>query len=608
MSENDSHDRERRHLLKAVAATATIGGFAGCSGDGDTETTQTTADDGEPTQGTTDDGGTTTDRSTELGERVPTITMMYPTSLPEWQDIIPLVKNHVESALDVKVEAKPVDVSKFISDTFDDARTYHYAGWKYNSVPSDFFLNDTAKDFVVGVAGAAGTRNLAQYADCEYSTMVEEMDNTPDLDERASILHDALVHYSEDRVEIPFVSADMFVTIRSDQLNVEGLGEMGAVPFNTDFLMQTTPKSGNRWVYGTTERYAQGKNYLQISFESLLPPWNYLVHSPLVGYNSDRELVTYLAEDYTVDGTSYTFDIHDEAYFHNGDPITAEDAKFTFELLNEFDVPAVVKTFDYESITAVDEKTLEVELGSVDPAFLGQLAGFWGILHKPTWEPMESLEDFAPDTVIGSGPFELEAFTRDQSMTLSPSPEPHPVGAPEHNLVLFQFDDVQARVRAFQQNEVQVSGVVTGATIDRIQNQMPESQVQVSIGEGIGAWKLLPSYARAPVHFTEFQDAVGMAIDRREINQVVAGGRSTEIGYSCPFYLTNHPQVPPEDELYTYTDDVSGDTEGARQVLADNGWGWGDNGNLRYPADKDTSPLWPQGEAPSPEDFPCLEE
>ena len=39
------------------------------------------------------------------------------------------------------------------------------------------------------------------------------------------------------------------------------------------------------------------------------------------------------------------------------------------------------------------------------------------------------------------------------------------------------------------------------------------------------------------------------------------------------------------------------------------GWGWDDDGNLRYPADKDLTPQWPQGESPMdyPEEWPCVE-
>jgi peptide/nickel transport system substrate-binding protein len=41
-----------------------------------------------------------------------------------------------------------------------------------------------------------------------------------------------------------------------------------------------------------------------------------------------------LAESYTVseDGTVYTFAIRQDAFFHNGDPVTADDVVFSFEL------------------------------------------------------------------------------------------------------------------------------------------------------------------------------------------------------------------------------------------------------------------------------------
>ena len=40
----------------------------------------------------------------------------------------------------------------------------------------------------------------------------------------------------------------------------------------------------------------------------------------------------------------------------------------------------------------------------------------------------------------------------------------------------------------------------------------------------------------------------------------------------------------------------------------DAGWGWDGDGELHYPPDADLEPLWPEGEEPSVDDFPCLEE
>jgi peptide/nickel transport system substrate-binding protein len=51
-----------------------------------------------------------------------------------------------------------------------------------------------------------------------------------------------------------------------------------------------------------------------------------------------------------------------------------------------------------------------------------------------------------------------------------------------------------------------------------------------------------------------------------------------------------------------------GNPDAAQQALIDAGWGWDDQGRLHYPADKDTSPRWPEGETPDPAEFPCVSE
>jgi peptide/nickel transport system substrate-binding protein len=109
------------------------------------------------------------------------------------------------------------------------------------------------------------------------------------------------------------------------------------------------------------------------------------------------------------------------------------------------------------------------------------------------------------------------------------------------------------------------------------------------------------------VKFNAWQDAVGKAINRNEINQAVYAGNGNMVATSAP-YVDNHPFYPEPSRIHTFTENMDGDPEAARAALEDAGWGWDDNGNLRYPEGADTSPLWPEGEVPSADEFPCLNE
>ena len=61
---------------------------------------------------------------------------------------------------------------------------------------------------------------------------------------------------------------------------------------------------------------------------------------------------------------------------------------------------------------AKDERTLVVELGAPTPYFLNVLA-FYPMFPTPRWVVEEHPDDwFLPETIVGNGPFRLEALGR----------------------------------------------------------------------------------------------------------------------------------------------------------------------------------------------------
>ncbi|RLM62370.1 ABC transporter substrate-binding protein, partial [Halorubrum sp. Atlit-26R] len=113
-----------------------------------------------------------------------------------------------------------------------------------------------------------------------------------------------------------------------------------------------------------------------------------------------------LAEDYSMsdDGLTYTFQLRDDAVFHNGDPVTAEDFVYSYRRLagsensrNQDDIIGQTMTIDHEkeasraapedettlddyvpgslAVEAVDETTFEFTLRSPFQYTLFQIAG-----------------------------------------------------------------------------------------------------------------------------------------------------------------------------------------------------------------------------------------
>ncbi|SMB87385.1 peptide/nickel transport system substrate-binding protein [Peptoniphilus asaccharolyticus DSM 20463] len=63
----------------------------------------------------------------------------------------------------------------------------------------------------------------------------------------------------------------------------------------------------------------------------------HITHSTLLRRTADLEIIGDFAKEYKIsdDGLIWTFDLHDDFKFSNGEPVTAADVKFSYEMLKE---------------------------------------------------------------------------------------------------------------------------------------------------------------------------------------------------------------------------------------------------------------------------------
>ena len=167
----------------------------------------------------------------------------------------------------------------------------------------------------------------------------------------------------------------------------------------------------------------------------------------LTQMDADGAAVPAIAESWDIsdDGTVYTFHLRDDAFWSNGEPVTAADFEFAWKLSMTANVEynymfdssvGAVKNADailYEDadpdtlgVKAVDDKTLEVEL-EVPVSF------FPSLMYFPTFYPInqafyESLGDgeygTSPDTFLCNGAFLLDDYIPGAAnMTVVKNPE-----------------------------------------------------------------------------------------------------------------------------------------------------------------------------------------
>jgi peptide/nickel transport system substrate-binding protein len=148
------------------------------------------------------------------------------------------------------------------------------------------------------------------------------------------------------------------------------------------------------------------------------------IFANLIQNSSDgKELRPSLAESYEVspDLRIYTFKLRANAKFCDGSPVTAADAKWSFDRAMESDSRVTWQFPGKPSVEAVDDRTLRITLDKPNVAFVSYLT-LWGshVLSKAYAEKV-GLEEMGQKP-LGSGPFCLDRWAKGQVAVLKRNP------------------------------------------------------------------------------------------------------------------------------------------------------------------------------------------
>ena len=163
--------------------------------------------------------------------------------------------------------------------------------------------------------------------------------------------------------------------------------------------------------------------------------------------------------------------------------MTADDVAFTFNLYMQHmdDFPYMSGYVIYfESVEAIDEKTVVIKLSEAIPNMKAQLYYMY-ILPKHIWENLEGSEatEFANAEMIGSGPFKLLEFKDSEYVHLAVNKQ-HFLYKPRMDEVLFQtFENADLLVDAITQGQVDM---ITQLPLDQAAGVGEVSDVQMVAG------------------------------------------------------------------------------------------------------------------------------
>ncbi|WP_338609621.1 ABC transporter substrate-binding protein [Pelagibacterium nitratireducens] len=322
------------------------------------------------------------------------------------------------------------------------------------------------------------------------------------------------------------------------------------------------------------------ENYNPFNTTTVLPTVIDFMYEPLVIFNALQggtpEYRLAESYEYSDDLLTLTFTLREGLSWSDGEPLTANDVAFTFNLIKDFpalDTRAVWPKL--ESVTATDDRTIEFKLTEVDAGLIYQLVQVYAV-PEHVWAEVEDPVTYTnPDHVASGAMSEIERFTPQEYIQC-------------RNPEYWDAESLHVDCLRLPQlaNNDQVLAAAANGELDWFGSFLPDIE-RTYVGldpDHHGYW--FPS--GSPVYFSlnmttedpglneafndvAFRRAFSMAMDREAMVDIAGYGYPTVNDYPSglgrAYHTWNNPEVEVEYGQYTEFD-----IEGAQAILEEAGY------------------------------------
>ncbi len=295
----------------------------------------------------------------------------------------------------------------------------------------------------------------------------------------------------------------------------------------------------------------------------LTPFWVlYAMHDALVKPMPGNLMAPSLAESWTVspDGRAYEFKLREGLKFHNGDPFTAEDVRFSFHRAKG----SKVLHDKVRDVAVVGPHRVRFILHEPWPDFMS----FYGTLVSGAgWiVPKKYVEQVGNDGFrkhpIGLGPYKFVSHTPGVDLVMEANESYWRKMPSVKRLVFKSVVESNTRLAMLKRGEVDVAYLLE---VPQAQEVKKDPNLKLAFSGGIGIWYMdfLDQWdPRSPWHDRRVRLAANYAIDRQALSDAETLGASKPAG--------NH--VPRSFEFALPIDPYPYDPAKARQLLAEAGF------------------------------------
>ncbi|MGR3839057.1 MAG: extracellular solute-binding protein [Cognatishimia sp.] len=201
-----------------------------------------------------------------------------------------------------------------------------------------------------------------------------------------------------------------------------------------DYVNPDAPKGGEvilstRGKFDTLNRFARQGDfalYSGLTGEAMFASGPFGTAIPSDSLTDSYGLLAHTIE-YPKNKSWVIFHMRPEARFHNGTPVTAHDAKFSFELFQEQGIPGLQALMKqrFNGIEVLDDHTIKYSfVDGISRRSLVELAGGLDIFSKQWYEETgERLDEPSLKSPMGSSPYAVEDFELNRYVVYKRNPD-----------------------------------------------------------------------------------------------------------------------------------------------------------------------------------------
>jgi peptide/nickel transport system substrate-binding protein len=499
----------------------------------------------------------------------------------EFQSIQLIAQEWRALGLDVEVDVMPweqmSDAVWYNRDSWD-VTAWQMTGRPERSDPDEILFN------LFHSSNMENGYNFIGYSNTEYDAVVEKQRVTTDPEARQALVYQAQEILAADQPNMMLVHPEQAFAYDNTIWDAASVVDQSGIGIrNTWTWLALTPLGDQTDIIVNSADNVIAINPLYVS--GVTDSWvTELIYDRLFRVGPDGLPQPWVATGYEWrNDKTISVTLRDDMMWHDGEPLTAEDVKFSYEATTGGEAPMYTPFgANIAGIQIEDPTTIVFTLDTASASFLTSSLAKINLIPEHIWGPIlndlakvdENAESYQEEMPIGSGPYKFDRWITNEEIVLSANTDHF--NAPVADRWILRFvPNAEAALGMLRSGEINFLTDFSGDPQILVDTAAEDGDLKVVSTVDIGFRYVAFNNRRPPFDDPAFRSALSAAVDRRLIVNAAFKG----------FAVASNSVVSPALSFWhdaAVVENFKAGAEVATQMLEDAGYTVVD-GKLNYP-------------------------